>query len=149
MAIQMATATTLAQVAAWPTTMDALKAPKETISKTQVGKGCAITVKNLGISCCHVGSWSMTCRHEDRATRGAVTRGHVSTRFRAYQLKSPCCNQLEGSRKTRTGSDLVLQVTAHSPLKGMLVGLLGWQANMSCLNWIYGSAGVLGMQHLV
>ena len=27
-----------------------------TVSKAQVGKGCAITVNNLGISCCHVGS---------------------------------------------------------------------------------------------
>ena len=105
MAMQLATATTLAQVAAWPTTIDALKAPKATVSKAQVGKGCAITANNLGISCCHVGSWSMTCRHEDRDTRGAVTRGHMPTHFRAYQLKSPCCNQPEGSRKTRRGSD--------------------------------------------
>ena len=47
MAMQLATATTLAQVAAWPTAMDALKAPKATISKAQVGKGCAITANNL------------------------------------------------------------------------------------------------------
>ena len=102
MAMQMAT---LAQVAAWPTTMDALKAPKAIVNKAQVGKGCAITANNLAISCCHVESWNMTCRHEDRDTRGAVTRGHVPTRFRVYQLKSPCCNQPERSRETRTGSD--------------------------------------------
>ena len=90
MAMQLATATTLAQVAAWPTAMDALKAPKATISKAQVGKGCAITANNLGISCCHVGSWNMTCRHKDRDTRGAVTRGQVPTRFRAYLLVAYC-----------------------------------------------------------
>ena len=56
MAMKLATETTLAQVVAWPTTMDALKAPKATVSKTKVGKGCAITINNLGISCCHVGS---------------------------------------------------------------------------------------------
>ena len=50
MAMQLATATTLAQVAAWPTAMDATKAPKATVSKAQVGKGCAITANNLGIS---------------------------------------------------------------------------------------------------
>ena len=105
MAMQLATATTLAQVAAWPTTIDALQAPKATVSKAQAGIGCAITANNLVISCCHVGSWNMTCRHEDRDTRGAVTRGHMPIHFRAYQLKSPCCNQPEGTRETRTGSD--------------------------------------------
>ena len=54
MAMQMATALTLAQVAAWPITMDALKAPKATASKAQVSKGYVIAVNNLGILCCHV-----------------------------------------------------------------------------------------------
>ena len=105
MVMQMAIETTLAQVEAWLITIDALKSRKATISKAQVGKGCAITVNNLGISCCHVGSWSMTCRYKDRGTRGAVTRGDVPTRSRAYQLKSPCYSQPEGSRKTKRGSD--------------------------------------------
>ena len=96
----MATATTLAQVVAWLITIDALKAPKEIISKVQLGKGCAITMNNLVILCCHVGSWSMTCRHEDKSTRGLVARGDVPTYFRAYQLKSLHYSQPEGSSKT-------------------------------------------------
>ena len=124
MVMQMATATTLAQVVAWPITIDALKAPKATVSKAQVGKGCAIIVNILGILCCHVGSWSMTCRHEDRGTRGAVSMGNVPTHSRPCQLKSPCYSQTEGSTKTKRGRPK-LQVTAHSPLKGSLVDLLG------------------------
>ena len=89
MAMQMATTATLAQVVAWPTTMDALKAPRATVSKAQLGKGGAITINNLGILCCHIGSWSIIYRHEDRGTMGVVARWGVPTHFRAYQLKSP------------------------------------------------------------
>ena len=105
MAMQIAIVTTLAQVEAWPKTIDTLKAPKASVSKAQVGKVCAITINNLGILCCHVGSWSTTYRLEDRGTRGVVTRGDVPTRFRAYRLKSPWYNQPEGSKKTKRGSD--------------------------------------------
>ena len=96
MAMQMATATTLAQVAAWPTTMDALKAPKATISKAQVGKGCAITVNNLGILCCHVGSWSMTCRHKDRGTRGVVAKGGRANPFQGLPVEEPMLQLARG-----------------------------------------------------
>ena len=96
MAMQMATTTTLAQVAAWPTTMDALKVPRATVSKEQVGKGCAITINNLGILYYHVGSWSITYRYEDRGIRGVSRQGGHANLFQGLPVGDPMLQPARG-----------------------------------------------------
>ena len=48
--MELAAATTLEKADAWPTTMVALKTPRESVNKAPpwVGKGCAINASNQG-----------------------------------------------------------------------------------------------------
>ena len=79
---------------------------------------------NQGILGCHMGSWSMIYRPDNRETRGVATKGDGLTHFRAYQLRSPRHSQPEGSTKTWRGSE---QSSDHCPwsIEGYIVRSVG------------------------
>ena len=85
----------------------------------------------------------MICRHEDRGTRGAVTKGHMPTRFRAYKLKSPRYNQPEGSRIL---GGAVTRAAGHCPQPiegyvGRSAGMVGQHELLELDLWFSGGTG--------